>query len=195
MILFFINAQESKSSTLNTISNSYNTYNYNTYNDYPTPVYNQIKSTNRDYSDSYKRLSYQKTYPTKNYDYKYNYNQVNDYSYNPSKTYYRKNYDYYDKYEKNLYIRSTSTGYRERYSGVFGNEINEYKVYVRNREYKGGYFTVKFYLTDYYGKTRAESMTHYLRPHEERKFVYKNVFNDGKEYKYWGYKVISHTRI
>lgn len=93
------------------------------------------------------------------------------------------------------YLRYTSVGNHERYYGVFGNEINEYKVYVRNREHKGGYFTVKFYLTDYYGKTRTESVTHYLKPNEEKKFVYKNVYSDGKKYKYLNYKIVSHTRI
>ena len=93
------------------------------------------------------------------------------------------------------YLRYTSVGNHERYYGVFGNEINEYKVYVRDREHKGGYFTTRFYLTDYYGKTRTESVTHYLKPKEERKFVYKNVYNDGKKYKYQNYKIVSHTKI
>ena len=66
---------------------------------------------------------------------------------------------------------------------------------MRNREHKGGYFTVKFYLKDHYGKTRTESMTYYLKSHEEKKFVYKNVYSDGKEYRYWKYKIIPHTRI
>ena len=122
------------------------------------------------------------------------YNTYNTYSnyptptYKPIKTYTSERYptNYYN------YLRYTSIGNHERYFGVFGNEINEYKVYVRNREHKGGYFSVKFYLTDYYGKTRTESMTYYLKTHEEKKFVYRNVYNDGKEYKYWRYKVVAH---
>ena len=111
------------------------------------------------------------------------YNQRTDY---PLKKYPTKNYNY---------LKYTSIGNHERYSSVFGNEINEYKVYVRNREHKGGYFTTRFYLTDYYGKTRTESVTHYLKPNEEKKFVYKNVYSDGKKYKYLNYIIVSHTRI
>lgn len=122
------------------------------------------------------------------------YNTHNTYSnyptptYKPIKTYTSERYPTKDY----NYLRYTSIGNHEKYYGVFGNEINEYKVYVRNREYKGGYFSVKFYLTDYYGKTRTESMTYYLKPHEEKKFVYRNVYSDGKEYKYWRYKVVAH---
>jgi len=181
MILSFTNAQGIKSTT--TISNSYNTQTYNTHSNYPTPIYNQ-------------RIDYSlKRYTTRNYNYQRNtysnyrnypnpiYNQRIDYS---LKRYTTRNYNY---------LRYTSVGNHERYYGVFGNEINEYKVYVRNREYKGGYFTTRFYLTDYYGKTRSESVTHYLKPNEERKFVYKNVYSDGKKYKYRNYKIVSHTRI
>lgn len=173
MIFSFINAQESGSKIGTTVSNSYNTYNYNTYEN-PMPTYNQIKiphASTRYFAEDYA------------------------YSYNPSKKDYRTNYYDYDRYKKDRNLKSTSKGYSDRYYGVFGNEINEYKVYVKNREHKGGYFTVKFHLTDYYGKTSTETMTHYLKSHEERKFVYRNVYNNDKEYKYWDYKIISHTGI
>ena len=124
-------------------------------------------------SNSYNNYIY-KDYPTPTYY------QIID---KTSKKYSTKNYNY---------LRYTSIGNHEKYSGVFGNEINEYKVYIMNKENKGGYFTVKFHLTDYYGKTRTESMTYYVKPHEERKFVYRNVYNDGREYRYWIYEVVSH---
>jgi len=183
MILLFTNVQASKSTT--TISNSYNTQTYNTNSNYPTSIYNQRTSQTL------------KKYPTKNYNYlKYTptYNTYNNY---PTPIYNQRTNPIVKKYPtKNYnYLRYTSVGNHKRYYGVFGNEINEYKVYVRNREYKGGYFTTRFYLTDYYGKTRSESVTHYLKPNEERKFVYKNVYSDGKKYKYQNYKIVSHTRI
>ena len=111
------------------------------------------------------------------------YNQRTDY---PLKKYPTKNYNY---------LKYTSIGNHERYSSVFGNEINEYKVYVKNKEYKSGYFTVKFYLTDYYGKTKIESITYYLKPHEIKKFSYRNIYSDGKNYNYWNYKIVSNTKI
>ena len=128
----------------------------------------------------------------------YNTNTYNTYSnypiqnYNPIKTTYTSTKNYAKDYN---YLRYASTGNYGKYYSFFGNEINEYKVYVRNKEHKGGYFTVKFYLTDYYGKTRTESMTYYLKPHEIKKFVYKNVYSDGREYNYWKYKVVSNTKI
>ena len=161
MIFSFTNISSSKTQTTTTISNSYNTYTYNTYSNYPATTYKPIKTYNA-YND----------YPAGTYG---------QLIYHDDKRYSTKDYNY---------LRYTSTGNHERYYGIFGNEINEYKVYVRNREHKEGYFTVKFYLTDYYGKTRTESMTYYLKPHEEKKFVYKNVYNDGREYRYWRYKVI-----
>jgi len=132
----------------------------------------------------------------------YNTNTYKTYSnypvqtYNPIKTIYTSTYNPTKSYAKDYnYLRYASTGDSGRYYGFFGNEINEYKVYVKNKEHKGGYFTVKFYLRDYYGKTRTESMTYYLRPHEIKKFVYKNVYSDGIEDHYWKYKVVSNTKI
>jgi len=184
MTLSFTSAQGYKSTT--TSSNSYNKYTYNTYSNYPTLNYN------------YKTSQAFKRYPTSNYNYQRktykNYPTLN-YNYRTSQTFKRYPTNTYN-YQKNTYnyLKYTSTGNYERYYGVFGNEINEYNVYVRNRERKGGYFTTKFYLTDYYGKTRSESVTHYLKPNEERRFVYKNVYSDGREYKYGNYKIVSHTR-
>ena len=184
MTLSSTSAQGYKSTTS---SNSYNKYTYNTYINYPTLNYNyRTSQTFNKYptrSYNYQRNTF-RNYPTLNYNYR---------TIQTIKRYPTNNYNY----QKNTYnyLKYTSTGNYERYYGVFGNEINEYKVYVRNRERKGGYFTTRFYLTDYYGKTRTESVTHYLKPHEERRFVYKNVYSDGREYKYRNYKIVSHTRI
>jgi len=208
MTLSFTSAQGYKSTT--TSSNSYNKYtdnaysnsptlNYNyrtsqTFNKYPTRNYNYQRNTYRNYPNlnyNYRTSQTFNKYPTRNYNYQRNtyrnYPNLN-YNYRTTQTFKRAPTRSYN------YLRYTSTGNYERYSGFFGNEINEYKVYVRNRERKGGYFTTRFYLTDYYGKTRSESVTHYLKPNEERRFVYKNVYSDGREYKSRNYKIVSHTR-
>lgn len=93
---------------------------------------------------------------------------------------------YYSGYNRH-YISESS---HSRYYGLFDNEVNEYSVKVKNNAHEGNYYSVKFYLTDYKGKTRTETVTHYLNPHESRVFTYKNVFNSDKEYNYWNYKVI-----
>ena len=78
--------------------------------------------------------------------------------------------------------------------GFFGNDINEYRVQLRNEKNKGGYFTVKFHLSDAYGNERLETSTRYLKPFERRSFTYKNVFDDDYDY-FWGYEVVSHNQI
>ncbi|MBS3071308.1 hypothetical protein J4407_03350 [Candidatus Pacearchaeota archaeon] len=103
--------------------------------------------------------------------------------------YYKKDYGEYDYPD---YI--SAKNYR-KYEGFFGNDIYEYTVYVKNKDYDGGYFTVNFYVTDYFGKTNTESLTYYIYPKEEKKFVYKDVYTDGKKYKSWNYKVIPETKI
>lgn len=94
----------------------------------------------------------------------------------------------YSKYKKDRFDYS-SQGRHERYYGLFDNEVNKYKVKVKNKGHEGDYYKVTFYLTDYSGKTRSETVIHYIKPHESKDFVYRNVFNDGKEYKYWSYKI------
>jgi len=170
----------------------------------------------------YKQIITKKTYykPKKNYkkkryydnnrydDYYDRYDDYDDKRYLKQKTkkYYDDRYDNYKKPKKkyssqknygnkNDYLRFSSKGNHRQSPGIFGNDLNEYKVNVKNKEHKGGYFTVKFQLTDHYGKTRTEVSTKYLKPYENRKFVYKNVFDDGKKYKYWTYKTVSHSKI
>ena len=119
--------------------------------------------------------------------------------------YARNSYDYYNKvptkyyktntyYDDGNYLRYDTKSRYKYTTGLFGNEINEYKVYLENKEHEQGYFTVKFYLRDYEGKTRIESVTHYLKPYEGKIFRYKNVFDDEYDYA-WNYKIISHTKI
>lgn len=126
------------------------------------------------------------------------YNTYNNYNNYPVKEYGQLNQIYTSKkypVSNYDYLKYEFTENHEMRYGFFGNEINDYKVYVKNKEHKGGYFTVKFYLTDHYGKTLVESMTHYLKPHEVKRFAYKNVYSNGKEYNFWSYKIVSNTKI
>ena len=113
-------------------------------------------------------------------------NYYNTQKYTP--TYYKrtKDYDYldYDYY-----------AYKEKTKGIFGNNIEHYTVYVRNQNYKGGYFKVKYHFTDYYGDTKTKTMTHYIKPRESKKFIYKNIYEDKYKFYDWNYEIISRTRI
>jgi len=102
-------------------------------------------------------------------------------------TYYKKtNYDYLD-YDYHAY--------KENKKGIFGNQIEDYTVHVKNQDYKGGYFKVNYYFTDYYGDTKSEAITHYIKPRQSKKFTYKNIYKDKYKYHDWDYQVTSKTRV
>ena len=105
---------------------------------------------------------------------------------------------YYPKPEpkKNYrYLRYSSKAEHQTSLGIMDNEKNRYIVYVKNKDYKTGYFKVKFYFTDYYGNTRTESIRHYIKPDEEKKFFYQSIYNDKYKYYNWHYEVISETKV
>ena len=107
---------------------------------------------------------------------------------------YYKVYDARD-YQKDKYLRYKTYGEKRQAHGVFGNDIDNYIVYVKNNDYKGGYFTVRFYFEDYYGEPRYESVTHYIPAHQERAFIYKDIYADKHKYYRRDYEIISHTKI
>ena len=118
----------------------------------------------------------------------YNTNSYNNYAassisdYKPIKTSYE---------NKNLRYNDDGKYYTKK--GLFGNNINKYDVYVKNKEYTGGYFTAKFYFKDKYGNVKTNSETHYIKARETKKFSYQKVYDD--ETHYWKYDVISHSKI
>lgn len=109
--------------------------------------------------------------------------------YYPDKRYY-KVYDARD-YDRDKYSIYKTSG---RKSGFY-NDRDDYIVYVKNNDYKGGYFTVKFYFEDYYGKPRYESLTHYIAPHRERAFIYRNIYANKYKHYRGDYEIISHSKV
>jgi hypothetical protein len=149
-----------------TISNSYNVNSYNTYTQ-KEPAIKTIPNTEIIYLNE------------KNYPYK------DDYKKATSK-------DYLDCYD---YEKERDSNYRE-YSGqnrredFLGTSVQEYYVYVLNKERTGRYFTVEFKLEDKNGYEDIESVTQYIRAGEKEKFSYKDIQFERNEIVDWSYKVI-----
>ena len=96
-------------------------------------------------------------------------------------------------YWKNKNLRYDDNGTYHRIKGIFGNDINKYNVYVKNKEYVGGYFTVKFYYKDIHRNVKTDSVTRYIKSHETRKFSHQKVYDD--ETYYWKHNIVSHSKI
>ena len=133
----------------------------------------------------------------------YNINSYNTISQNKQTPYYgnriyiKKDIRYLKQsnpYSKTKYLRFSGNAYQTRTKGIFGNDINKYSVYVKNQDYKGGYFTVRYYLKDYYGNVKTERITHYISPRESKQFLLKDI--SPKEYGRvsWNYEIISHSK-
>lgn len=91
--------------------------------------------------------------------------------------------------DKNRFMYFEDDGRLRKSEGLFGNDINTYEVYVRNEEYKGGYFEVTFYFEDHYGKTSRNSIINYVPPRESKRFFYKDVSPQRYKYRDWWYDV------
>jgi len=116
---------------------------------------------------------------------------------NSFNTYYNTQTKYYPSYTKTQrdYLNYNYNAYKKTLKGVLGNKIEYYTVYVKNQDYKTGYFRVNFYFTDYYGNTKTESITYYIKPKQGKEFIYKNIYKDKYKFYDWNYKVISKTLI
>jgi len=111
--------------------------------------------------------------------------------------YYNTQTKYYPSYTKTQkdYLDYDYNAYKKTIKGVLGNDIEHYKVYVKNQDYKPGYFRVNYYFTDYYGNTKTETMTYYIQPKQWKKFIYKNIYKDKYKFHDWNYKIISKTSV
>jgi len=107
--------------------------------------------------------------------------------YVPSDFRYAEPYDRYSRYYESSRLRTSK--------GILGNDIHRYEVYVKNREYVGGYFNVKFYFEDYYGRMKSESISHYIPAREEKLFLFKDISPDRYKYSAWWYEVKSSTKV
>lgn len=97
-------------------------------------------------------------------------------------------------HQQHSYLDYSHNSERKESTGILGNKITRYYVYVKNKDYVGGYFTVKFHFTDYYGKTSTELITKYIKPQEQEKFFYQTIKEDKYNLYKWDYEVISQTK-
>jgi len=99
--------------------------------------------------------------------------------------------DYYNHGEWNtIHPNYREYSGQERRKEFLGNYVQEYYVYVLNKERTGRYFTVVFYLEDKNGYEYSESITLYLRSGEKKKFAYRDIQFEKNEIVDWDYEVI-----
>lgn len=170
LLVVFIVIGSSQAKT--TITNSFNTYNI--YSTAPQTQYASVKPY------IYTDTAYVKPYVVDRGDYAQIY-------YVPSDFRYAEPYDRYSRYYEQGRLRAVD--------GIFGNDIHRYEVNVKNREYVGGYFKVRFYFEDYYGRTRSESITYYVPAREEKLFLFKDISPDRYKYRAWWYEVKPLTKV
>lgn len=189
-----------ETATKTTIINSYNTNSFNTYPSQTThsqtapSVHATQYATSSDYLSQkrYSSSSYYTNYPSRTSAKPYIVDRE-DYS----RVYYtRDSSEYKDtkSYSDDRYLTYDDSGNFRIYSGIVGNRVDNYEVYVRNREYVGGYFKTIFYFEDYYGNVDSESMTHYIPAGEENRFVLKDISPPRYKYKTWWYDVVPLTK-
>ena len=160
----------SDSKTETTTTNSFNTYNYNTYpnaqRSYTTPATKPYIVDDGRYFRVY-----------------HDYDDV---------IYVRDNARYSDN---KRYLRYDADSRLRVVDGLFGNDINRYEVYVRNRDYAGGNFKVVFHFEDYYGNVDSHAMTYYVPAREEKLFLLKDASPSRYEYRTWWYTVDSLDKV
>ena len=205
-----------------TITNSYNTYNYNTNDNLKEDRGVDRRSETRfvdDYREDYYRDDLDNDGRARVYyyqDYRRDYHRDSlrnyhrdfymDYHQDRKGDYYDRDYndyylyeDYYDEdygeFYDMAYLDYSSDSKFERYEGIFGNDVDNYEVYVENEEYTGGYFDVTFYFEDYYGRITERTVRNYIQARESKVFFYRDVSPEKYKYSDWWYEINSLTEV
>lgn len=190
LLVFFVIGISNNSSTagsnptvlLPAVTKNYNSNNYNTYSPERVLGTTEIhrvsdRSYYNDYYDENRARVYYRDYYFYDDNYRYNGNDACQYE------------------NRERYLEYNSFSQLEKDEGVFGNDINNYEVYVRNEDFVGGYFEVTFYFEDYSGKTSKNSEVYYVPAREETKFFYRDVAPTRYKYSSWSYDVKSLTEV
>jgi hypothetical protein len=99
----------------------------------------------------------------------------------------------YETQSRNIALSYTMRTEEKQHCNIVGRTIKEYYVYVKNTDYQGGYYTVKFYMYDHYGNEQSDSMYEYINPGQERQFRYTQLREDFSV-EDWDYKIETETR-
>ncbi|MFH1608285.1 MAG: hypothetical protein ABIA78_04080 [archaeon] len=187
----------SEKSISTTVTNSYNTNYYPKPQQQIIPVTAKYPTSYYTKNPTYKTISYPTT--TKNiYLKEKNYYPISkNYIYITDKPNY-KTYQIIDKTSETQTQRTlkfTTIAQYEKQKGVFGNDVDNYVVYVKNNDVKGGYFTTTFYFQDYNDREFRQALTHYIGAHEEKKFIYRDIYSDKYKHYNWDYKVVSNSKV
>lgn len=116
----------------------------------------------------------------------------NNYDSNP---YYFIDYEYYDIESGKRYLKYSDYSRIKKYDAFIGDDVNDYEVYIRNREYVGGYFKVVYHFEDYYGRDKSYTMTHYIPAREQKKFFFRDVTPNKYEHEVWWYTIDSLSEV
>ena len=178
LLAFLVTTVSAGSDSKTTITNSYNT---NTYATQPATTTSALRTYSNSKPYIIDRSDYRNEYRYGDYDY-YNVYYFDD--------------DYYDGLygSDRRYLRYDDDGRLRRTKGIFGNNINSYEVYVYNKDYTGGYFTVTYYFEDYYGQKTSYSETKYISARDEKRFLFKDISPGDYDYRYSWYEVSSKTK-
>lgn len=118
----------------------------------------------------------------------YNTNYYNYYFEN--KNFYEKNYKDFE-YE----LRYSSSGNHEKVRTPFNNYKDEFRVYVVNKDFSGGYFKVQFNFCDYENNCFSRMIEKYISSKQEKVFVYVDVQNEKYKYYNWDYEIFAEKGI
>ncbi len=135
----------------------------------------------------------EKTYTTSNIiSNSYNTNSFNEYDLIETQNRGLRDFDNFDRkyyYEKRDLLNYQSYGKHSREKTFFDNYRDEFRVYVVNKDYQGGYFEVEFYFCNYYDDCFSETMKKYISAGDEREFYYVDIHEGKYDYYNWEYKV------
>ena len=94
--------------------------------------------------------------------------------------------------DKNEYFEGdfSSYGKHEKKKDAF-NYIDEYSVYVMNKDNVGKYFQVIFYFWDSSNIDDTESVERYIRAGETKKILLRDVHLERENYEKWSYDVFN----
>ncbi len=127
--------------------------------------------------------------------YNININQVSGYSMPiSSRQYLPSNTDLTNTGTNDKFLNYDSSSRYTVGEGIFGNQVGNYEIYLRNLDYTGGYFKVIYSFEDYYGNVNTESEIDYVGPQKEKKIVLKDVSPSDYKYRNWWYQVQSLTK-